>query len=99
MAGEAIREVRTVAALNKQAYFENQYYKAGNRPHQLAMKKAYLSSIGAAFGKGIGIYANACAFYAGARLIMNGSINFQQMFTAMSGKETILEVLFVKILY
>ncbi|KAI8991707.1 P-loop containing nucleoside triphosphate hydrolase protein [Mycotypha africana] len=84
VAGEAIREVRTVAALNKQSYFEDRYYHGTDRSHSLAMKKAYLSSIAAGFGKGINIYANALAFYAGARFIQNGMIDFQQMFTSMT---------------
>jgi ATP-binding cassette subfamily B (MDR/TAP) protein 1 len=84
VAGEAIREVRTVASLNKQAHFEERYYHATDRPHRLTMRKAYLSSIAAGLGKGINIYTSALAFYAGARLIMNGSIDFQQMFTTMT---------------
>ncbi|KAK4510318.1 RNA-dependent ATPase [Mucor velutinosus] len=84
VAGEAIREVRTVAALNKQAYFEERYYLATDRPHRLAMKKAYLSSIAAGLGKGINIYTSALAFYAGARFIQSGMIDFQQMFTSMT---------------
>ncbi|KAI8646170.1 P-loop containing nucleoside triphosphate hydrolase protein [Parasitella parasitica] len=84
VAGEAIREVRTVAALNKQAHFEERYYRATDRPHRLAIKKAYLSSIAAGLGKGINIYTSALAFYAGARFIQNGMIDFQQMFTSMT---------------
>lgn len=84
VAGEAIREVRTVASLNKQAHFEERYYHATDRPHKLTMKKAYLSSINAGISKGINIYTSALAFYAGARFIMNGSITFQQMFTTMT---------------
>ena len=84
VAGEAIREVRTVAALNKQGHFEERYYRATDRPHKLAMKKAYLSSIAAGLGKGINIYTSALAFYAGAHFIQSGMINFQQMFTSMT---------------
>jgi ABC-type multidrug transport system fused ATPase/permease subunit len=84
VAGEAIREVRTVAALNKQGHFEERYFHATERPHKLAMKKAYLASIAAGFGKGLNIYSSAIAFYAGARLIQNGNIDFQQMFTSMT---------------
>jgi ABC-type multidrug transport system fused ATPase/permease subunit len=83
IAGEAIREVRTVAALNKQAYFEKRYHHATERPHKLAMKKAYLSSIAGGFGKGIVIYTTALGFFAGLHLIVNGSIDFQQMLTCM----------------
>jgi ABC-type multidrug transport system fused ATPase/permease subunit len=84
VAGEAIREVRTVVALNKQSYFEEQYAKTTENSHQLAIQKAYFSSIGYAFHRGITIYTNALAFYAGTRLLVNGSIEFSQLFTSMT---------------
>ncbi|EPB85907.1 hypothetical protein HMPREF1544_07323 [Mucor circinelloides 1006PhL] len=84
VAGEAIREARTVAALCKQAYFEEQYAKATELSHQLAIRKAYFSSIGFAFHRGITIYTNALAFYFGTRLLVNGSIEFRQLFTSMT---------------
>jgi ABC-type multidrug transport system fused ATPase/permease subunit len=86
VAGEAIREIRTVAALNKQGYFEDRYFHATEHPHKLAQKKAYLSSMGYALNRGISLYTNSVAFYAGVRLIMNGTITFQQMFSSMTGK-------------
>lgn len=84
VAGEAIREVRTVAALNKQAYFEEKYLRSTDRPHKLALRKAYFSSIAAGINKGAEMCINVVAFYAGTRLIMNGTINFLQMFTSMT---------------
>ncbi|CAO3626776.1 unnamed protein product [Mucor hiemalis] len=84
VAGEAIREVRTVAALNKQAYFEEKYLRSTDRPHKLAVRKAYFSSIAAGINKGAEIYTSVVGFYAGTRLIMNGVIDFQQMFTSMT---------------
>ncbi|KAI8147839.1 putative ABC transporter protein [Fennellomyces sp. T-0311] len=83
VAGEAIKEIRTIAALNKQSHFENKYYKATEYPHKLAIRKALLASIGHALFRGINMYTNAVAFYAGVRLIMDGRIDFQDMFTAM----------------
>ncbi|KAL0085182.1 P-loop containing nucleoside triphosphate hydrolase protein [Phycomyces blakesleeanus] len=84
VAGEAIKEIRTVVSLNRQKYFEDKYYKATERPHRLAMRKAYLSSIGYALLQGIMIYTNAVAFYAGVRLIMGKYIDFNQMFISMT---------------
>lgn len=84
VAGEAIREIRTVAALNKQDYFENRYFHATEHPHRLAQRKAYMSSIGYAFNHSVGLFASAVAFYAGVRLIINGIINFEQMFVTMT---------------
>ncbi|KAL7331771.1 hypothetical protein PS15p_203920 [Mucor circinelloides] len=84
VAGEAIREVRTVASLNKQQYFQDRYFQATAHPHRLAVRKAYLSSIGAACSKGISIYTNAIAFFAGVHFIKSGMISFQEMFTSMT---------------
>ena len=84
VAGEAIREIRTVAALNKQSHFEERYFHATEHPHKLAERKAYLSSIGYALNRGISLYTSAVSFYAGMRLIINGTITFQQMFTTMT---------------
>src|ERR1700694_4989880 len=45
VAGEAIKEIRTVAALNKQSHFEGKFAKATEYPHQLAVRKAYFASL------------------------------------------------------
>ncbi|KAI9478271.1 MAG: P-loop containing nucleoside triphosphate hydrolase protein [Benjaminiella poitrasii] len=84
VAGEAIREVRTITSLNKQAHFEERYYHATEHPHRLAVRKAFLSSIAAGLARGINIYSSALAYYAGIRFIQKGMIDFQQMFTSMS---------------
>lgn len=83
VAGEAIKEIRTVSALNKQAYFENKYHRATDHPHYLAQKKAYTSAVGYALQQGIILYTNAVAFYAGTNFIAKGMIDFQRMFTCM----------------
>jgi ATP-binding cassette subfamily B (MDR/TAP) protein 1 len=83
VAGEAIKEIRTVAALNKQSYFETRYHRATDHPHHLAQRKAYLSSIGYALQQGITLYTNAVAFYAGTHFIASGMIDFNQMYTCL----------------
>jgi len=83
VAGEAIKEIRTVTSLNQQKFFEDRYSLAYSRPHRLAIEKAYKSSIGYALLKGIMLYTSAVAFYAGIRLIMNGWIDFMQMYITM----------------
>ncbi|KAI7871025.1 putative ABC transporter protein [Spinellus fusiger] len=83
VAGEAIKEIRTVASLDKQTFFENKYYKATDYPHELARNKAFTSSVGYALQQGITMYTNAMAFYAGMNLIAQGRINFSQMFTTL----------------
>lgn len=82
--GEAIREIRTIASLNKQLYFENRFYQTTAHPHKLTQRKAYTSSIGYAFIRGIALFANTVSFYAGMRLIVNGNISFPEMFTSMT---------------
>ncbi|CAO3608104.1 unnamed protein product [Mucor fragilis] len=83
VAGEAIKEIRTVAGLNKQSHFETKYYKATDRPHKLAQRKAYMSSIGYALQQGITLYTNAVAFYAGVQLMWHHQLPFDKMFTCM----------------
>ncbi|CDH50554.1 multidrug resistance protein 1 [Lichtheimia corymbifera JMRC:FSU:9682] len=83
VAGEAIKEIRTVAALNKQAHFEAKFSRALERPHRLARKKAYMSSIGFAMQQGIMMYSNAVAFYAGANFIDQGRIGFEELMVVM----------------
>lgn len=83
VAGEAIKEIRTVAALNKQAYFESKYEKATERPHRLAMRKAYLSSIAYSLLQGTLLYVGAVGFYVGMNFVQDGDIEFQDIFTCM----------------
>ncbi|KAI8381003.1 P-loop containing nucleoside triphosphate hydrolase protein [Radiomyces spectabilis] len=83
VAGEAIKEIRTVCALNKQPFFEGKYYKATDHPHKLARRKAITASLGYGLHQGITVYTNAVAFYAGIRLMSDGKIDFLQMFTTM----------------
>ncbi|CAO3597713.1 unnamed protein product [Absidia cylindrospora] len=82
-ASEAIKEVRTVASLNKQAYFEQRFFKATERPHQMTTKKAWMASFGYACTQGVPLYAQSIAFYAGMRFIANGWIDYNQMFSSM----------------
>ncbi|KAI8331210.1 P-loop containing nucleoside triphosphate hydrolase protein [Chlamydoabsidia padenii] len=83
VAGEAIKEIRTVAALHRQQHFEDRFYKATERPHQLARHKALTASIGYGLHQGINIYTNAVAFYAGIRLMDDCKIIFLDMFCTM----------------
>ncbi|KAI8976832.1 putative ABC transporter protein [Pilobolus umbonatus] len=83
VAGEAIKEIRTVAGLNKQSYFECKYAKATDRPHHLAKVKAYKSSIGYSLMKSITILTMAIAFYAGTRLMQDDKITFSEMFKCL----------------
>lgn len=83
VAGEAIKEIRTVAALNKQNHFEGKFEKATDHPHHLAVRKAYFASLGYAGQQSMMLFTNAVAFYAGIRLMAEGRIDFSNMFTVM----------------
>jgi ATP-binding cassette subfamily B (MDR/TAP) protein 1 len=83
VAGEAIKEIRTVAALNKQSHFEGKFELATDHPHHLAVRKAYLASLGYAGQQSMMLFTNAVAFYAGIRLMAEGRIEFSNMFTVM----------------
>ncbi|KAH8547854.1 P-loop containing nucleoside triphosphate hydrolase protein [Umbelopsis sp. PMI_123] len=83
VAGEAIKEIRTVAALNKQSHFEGKFDLATEHPHKLAVRKAYMASLGYAGQQSMMLFTNAVAFYAGIRLMSEGRISFSDMFTVM----------------
>ncbi|ORX45112.1 P-loop containing nucleoside triphosphate hydrolase protein [Hesseltinella vesiculosa] len=83
VAGEAIKEIRTVAALNRQQHFEDRFFKATQRPHIMARNKALTASLGYALQQGISMYTNCVAFYAGVRFMDNCQVTFLDMFTTM----------------
>ncbi|KAI8374849.1 putative ABC transporter protein [Blakeslea trispora] len=83
VAAEAVKEIRTVAGLNKQQYFEDKYYRATEYPHNLAKRKAYMASIGHALSKAIARFANAVGFYAGIQLILHQELDFESMYTCI----------------
>ncbi|KAI8149545.1 P-loop containing nucleoside triphosphate hydrolase protein [Fennellomyces sp. T-0311] len=83
IAGEAIKEIRTVSALGKQHYFESKFAKALERPHRLAIRKALLSSIGYALGQGIILYVGAVAFYAGMNFLETRDLKFDELFICL----------------
>ncbi|KAI8071539.1 p-glycoprotein [Gongronella butleri] len=83
VAGEAIKEIRTVTSLNRQQHFEDRFFKATERPHILARNKALTASLGYALQQGISVYTNCVAFYAGVRFMDDCKTNFLDMFTTM----------------
>ncbi|KAG0180556.1 Multidrug resistance protein 1 [Apophysomyces sp. BC1034] len=91
VAGEAIKEIRTVTALNKQCFFEDRYYKATEQPHKLVRRKAVLSSIGYGMSQGTIIYTYAVAFYAGARLVVDHQLDFTQLMVTLAAVIIALE--------
>ncbi|ORX63121.1 P-loop containing nucleoside triphosphate hydrolase protein [Hesseltinella vesiculosa] len=83
VAAEAIKEIRTVAALNQQSFFETRFFKATERPHQLSMRRAWYSAIGTACSVSVPRFAQAITFYAGVRFMANGWITYRDMFSSM----------------
>lgn len=80
---EAVKTIRTVAALTKQHHFEERYSKANAYPQRLAHRKAYLGSIGYALNQAMVIYVYAIAFYAGVRFMEKGMMTIEQMMVVM----------------
>lgn len=80
---EAVKTIRTVAALTKQHHFEQRYSKANAYPQRLAYRKAYLGSIGYALNQAMVIYVYAIAFYAGVRFMEKGMMTIEQMMVVM----------------
>ncbi|KAI8086529.1 P-loop containing nucleoside triphosphate hydrolase protein [Halteromyces radiatus] len=83
VAGEAIKEIRTVASFHRQQFFEDRYFRATERPHRMARKKAITSSVGYGIQQGIILYSYAVAFYGGVRLMDDCKIDFLNMLTAI----------------
>ncbi|KAI8821160.1 P-loop containing nucleoside triphosphate hydrolase protein [Fimicolochytrium jonesii] len=80
VASEAIKNIRTVSSLSKEDYFESKFAAAIERPHYLARRKAFLSSLGHGANQGFQMFTNALGFYAGIRLIESGTVDFERMF-------------------
>jgi len=83
IATEAIREIRTVTALQVQTVFEGKFVNNIAHPHYLALRKAYLASIGYGAHQGLNMLTSATGFYAGIRFIGAGYIDFQDMFVVI----------------
>ncbi|KAI9330699.1 putative ABC transporter protein [Zopfochytrium polystomum] len=83
VAAEAIKEIRTVAALNRQAYFEDRFWAENERPHKLALNKAYTSSLGNGVNQAITQWLNALGFWAGLELANICNSEFSNVFTVI----------------
>jgi ABC-type multidrug transport system fused ATPase/permease subunit len=83
VAAEAIKEIRTVASLTIEKHFEDKFAASIEKPHQLARRKAFLSSVGYGATQGLNMYTNAVGFYAGVRLIAAGQTDFTHMFVTI----------------
>ncbi|ORY32772.1 P-loop containing nucleoside triphosphate hydrolase protein [Rhizoclosmatium globosum] len=83
IAAEAFKEIRTVAALTREKYFEDRYRANLEHPHQLALEKAKYASLGNGVTQAFSQFANALGFYAGLRLVQAGVIEFSPVFKVL----------------
>ncbi|KAI9485126.1 putative ABC transporter protein [Zychaea mexicana] len=102
---EAIREIRTVTALGKQAHFEMKYAKTLEKPHQLARRKAFRASFGYALSQGFSLYVAAVAYSSGVIFMQEGRLAFDALFICLLtlmismtgvGRSSVFTVTFVK---
>ncbi|KAG0371367.1 Multidrug resistance protein 1 [Gamsiella multidivaricata] len=83
VAGEAIANIRTVAALAKESVFEERYEAVTREPHKYSLHKAYFASFGYAVSQGVIYWAYAVGFYAGYRLERVGKMSWDDMLQTM----------------
>jgi len=83
VAAEAFKEIKTVASLTREEYFLNKYTAAIHHPHTLGKRKAYLSSVGHGASQGFQMYANALGFWAGFKLVSEGSVKADSLFVVI----------------
>ncbi|CAO3565927.1 unnamed protein product [Mortierella alpina] len=83
VAAEAIANIRTVAALAKEANFEGKYEFVTRKPHKYSLHKAYFASFGYALSQGVMFWAYSVGFYAGYRLQRAGRLEWSEMFDTM----------------
>ncbi|TPX35586.1 hypothetical protein SmJEL517_g02169 [Synchytrium microbalum] len=98
IATEAIENIRTVAALNKEDYWLKRYLKEIDEPYKLAVRGALISAIGYGFSQGMGFVAYIIGFLYGGHLVVWGVQSSQSMlqvlfavtFTAQAGTRLML---------
>ncbi|KAL1914580.1 uncharacterized protein VTP21DRAFT_8111 [Calcarisporiella thermophila] len=79
VAGEAIREIRTIRSLGAEDVFEKKYAELCLVPHSYALKKAFITSIGYGLSQGLQFLTYTLGFYLGAHLIFSGEMTPQQV--------------------
>jgi len=83
VASEAIKEIRTVKALTREAFWEQRYLKSIEMPHRMALRKGYLASLGHGAQMGFSAWTSALGFYAGTRFVMAGMVNFEDVLVVL----------------
>ncbi|KAJ3148525.1 hypothetical protein HDU89_004622 [Geranomyces variabilis] len=83
IASEAVRHIRTVAALGREDFFQKKFRAAAQAPHKSAIREAFLASFGHAVSASFNMLCNAVGFYAGVRLLVAGQLSLTDMFSVM----------------
>ncbi|KAJ3348517.1 Multidrug resistance protein 1 [Entophlyctis luteolus] len=83
IAAEAFKEIRTVAALTREKYFEARYSANLEKPHGLALEKAKYASLGNGMTQAFTQFMSALGFYAGLRFVEAGIIEFSALFKVL----------------
>jgi len=83
VASEAIKEIRTVKSLTREKFWEERYAKEIVGPHKLALRKAYLASLGYGAQQGFNMWTTALGFYAGIRFYLAGMARFEDIFVVL----------------
>ncbi|KAI1290526.1 ATP-binding cassette, sub-B (MDR TAP), member 4 [Mortierella claussenii] len=83
VAAEAIRNIRTVAALAKEIEFEAEYRAATSKPHKYAYQKIFYRSIDIAMSQSLGYWYHSFDFVAAAHLERKGLVTCDATFQAM----------------
>eukprot|EP01117_Protostelium_nocturnum_P020650 TRINITY_DN93_c0_g1_i2.p1 TRINITY_DN93_c0_g1~~TRINITY_DN93_c0_g1_i2.p1 ORF type:complete len:1279 (-),score=509.25 TRINITY_DN93_c0_g1_i2:186-4022(-) len=83
VASEAIKEIRTVKSLTREKFWEDRYNARTEGPHKLALKKAYVASLGYGAHQGFNMWTTALGFYAGIRFVGAGLAEFEDIFVVI----------------
>jgi len=83
VASEAIKEIRTVKSLTREKFWEDRYVANIMGPHKLALRKAYVASLGYGAQQGFNMWTTALGFYAGIRFVGVGLADFQDVFVVL----------------
>ncbi|KAJ3385238.1 Multidrug resistance protein 1 [Entophlyctis sp. JEL0112] len=83
IAAEAFKEIRTVAQLCREGYFETKYAASLQFPHEQSIKNAKYASIGNGVLQGLSQFVNALGFYVGLRFIEAGLLEFSSLFKVL----------------
>uniref|UniRef100_A0A8C4R9D5 ATP binding cassette subfamily B member 1 n=1 Tax=Eptatretus burgeri TaxID=7764 RepID=A0A8C4R9D5_EPTBU len=81
---EAVENIRTVISLTREPTMERNYFEKLEIPYRLGMKKSLIHGFTFGFSQCIMFFAQAAAFRFGAYLVVNGFMEFSNVFLVFS---------------